>query len=168
MPTDFLSVLVEFQERNIRYVLVGGLAVLLHGIDRLTADIDLVVDLAPEQAANAVDALLGLGFKTQAPVDARQFADAAVRERWRRESGMLVLSFWDPQNRRPTVDLFADYPMDFELLFKDSLSLPLATTTVRVASLDHLIGIKRAAGRPKDLDDADRLAELRAKTALDR
>jgi len=45
----------------------------------------------------------------------------------------------------------------------DSLLLPLATTTVRVASVDHLISIKRAAGRPKDLDDADRLAELRAK-----
>ena len=27
---------------------------------------------------------------------------------------MLMLSFWDPQNRRPTVDLFAQYPMDFE------------------------------------------------------
>jgi len=142
MPTDLLSVLVEFRERNIRYVLAGGLAVLLHGIDRLTAGIDLVVDLAPE-------------------VDARQFADAAVRERWRRESGMVVLSFWDPRNRRPTVDLFANYPMEFELLFRDSLLLPLATTTVRVASLDHLISIKRAAGRPKDLDDADRLAELR-------
>jgi hypothetical protein len=167
MPTDFLSVLVEFRERNIRYVLVGGLAVLLHGIDRLTADIDLVVDLAPEQASKAVDALLELGFKTHAPVDARQFADAAVRERWRRESGMVVLSFWDPRNRRPTVDLFADYPMEFELLFSDALLLPLATTTVRVASLDHLISIKRAAGRPKDLDDADRLAELRAKIILD-
>ena len=161
MPTDFLSVLVEFRERNIRYVLVGGLAVLLHGIDRLTADIDLVVDLAPAQAVKAVDALLELGFRTHAPVDARQFADAAVRERWHRESGMLVLSFWDPQNRRPTVDLFANYPLDFELLFRDSLLLPLTATTVRVASLDHLISIKRAAGRPKDLDDADRLAELR-------
>jgi Nucleotidyl transferase AbiEii toxin, Type IV TA system len=160
MPTDFLSVLAEFQAKNVRYVLVGGLAVLLHGIDRLTADIDLVVDLAPEQASRAVEALLGLGFRASAPVDARQFADQAVRERWRKESGMLVLSFWDPENRRPTVDLFADYPMDFELLFRDSLLLPLATTAVRVASLDHLISIKRAAGRPKDLEDADRLAEL--------
>jgi hypothetical protein len=163
MPTDFLTVLSEFQERNIRYVLVGGLAVLLHGIDRLTADIDLVVDLAPEQALRAVETLLTLGFKANAPVDARQFADAAVRERWQRESGMLVLSFWDPQNRRPTVDLFADYPMDFEVLYENSLLLTLATTPVRVASVAHLIAIKQAAGRPKDLDDVSRLAELRGK-----
>ncbi len=163
MPTDFLSVLSEFQERNIRYVLVGGLAVLLHGIDRLTADIDLVVDLAPAQASKAVEALLALGFKANAPVDARQFADAAVRKRWQTESGMLVLSFWDPQNRRPTVDLFAECPMDFEELFKESLLLSLASTTVRVASLAHLIAIKRAAGRPQDLDDVNRLTDLLGK-----
>ena len=95
MPTDFLTVLAEFQERNIRYVLVGGLAVLLHGVDRLTADVDLVVDLAPEQAIKAVEALLAMGFKSSAPVDVRQFADAAVRKRWQTESGMLVLSLKD-------------------------------------------------------------------------
>lgn len=121
MPTDFLSVLHELRNKNIRYVLVGGLAVLLHGVDRLKADIALVVDLAPEQASKAIDALLGMGFKTRAPMDPRQFADAAVRERWRKESGMHVLSFWDPQNRRPTVDPFADYPMDFEVLFQNAL-----------------------------------------------
>jgi hypothetical protein len=44
-----------------------------------------------------------------------------------------------------------------------SLLLPLATTNVRVASIDHLIAIKQAAGRPKDLDDVNRLAELRRK-----
>ena len=54
MPIDFISVFQEFQRREIRHVLVGGLAVVLHGVDRLTADIDLVVDLAPEQATKAV------------------------------------------------------------------------------------------------------------------
>ena len=76
---------------------------------------------------------------------------------------MLVLSFWDPQNRRPTVDLFAEYPMDFKSLYEDSLLMPLATTNVRVASIDHLIAIKQAAARPKDLDDVNRLTELRVK-----
>ncbi len=74
---------------------------------------------------------------------------------------MIVMSFWDPQNRRPTVDLFADYPMDFELLLRDSVLMTLTSTPVRVASLEHLIAIKEAAGRPKDLDDAARLIALR-------
>jgi len=166
MPTDFLSVFAALQDAKVRYVLVGGLAVLLHGVDRLTADIDLVVDLAPAQASRAVDTLLGIGFKAGAPVDARQFADPATRTRWRDESGMLVLSFWDPENRRPTVDLFADYPMEFEALYRGSVLMPLTGTAVRVASVDHLIEIKRAAGRPKDIEDAARLADLRRKGKL--
>ncbi len=160
MPTDFLRVLRAFQDARIRYVLVGGLAVLLHGVDRLTADIDLVVDLAPEQASRAVATLLALGFRTQIPVDAREFADPAVRKRWRDESSMVVLSFWDPQNRFPTVDVFADYPMDFERMYESSVVMSLSGTEVRVASIEHLMEIKRAAGRPRDLEDAARLAEL--------
>ena len=50
-----------------------------------------------------------------------------------------------------------------ELLYEDSLLMPLATTNVRVASIDHLIAIKQAAARPKDLDDVNRLTELRVK-----
>jgi hypothetical protein len=68
--------------------------------------------------------------------------------------------FFDPQNRRPTVNLFAQYPMDFEILYRDSLLLPLSGTNVRIASVAHLITIKQAAGRPKDLEDVKRLAEL--------
>jgi len=135
--------------------------VLLHGVDRLTADMDLVVDLAPEQAAKAIEALLALGFKTHVPVDVRQFADPAMRRRWRAESSMVVLSFWDPQNRSPTVDVFTEYPMDFEKMFAASVLMPLAGTDVRVASIEHLIEVKRAAGRPKDLEDARRLTQLR-------
>src|ERR1035438_5440598 len=114
MPTDFLRVMKAFQDARVRYVLVGGLAVLLHGVDRLTADIDLV-----------------------------------------------VLSFWDPQNRCPTVDLFADYPMEFKKLYAASVLMPLSGTDVHVACIDHLIEIKRAAGRPQDLEDAARLMQLR-------
>ncbi|MDQ3031572.1 MAG: hypothetical protein M3Y87_04085 [Myxococcota bacterium] len=43
-------------EAGARYVVVGGLAVVLHGYARLTADIDLVVDLAPGEAIKAIAA----------------------------------------------------------------------------------------------------------------
>jgi hypothetical protein len=103
--------------------------------------------------------LLSLGFRTQVAVDARRFADPAICKRWRDESSM-VLSFWDPQNRFPTVDVCADYPMEIESMYKSSVMLPLSGAGVRVASLEHLIKIKGAAGRPKDLEDVARLALL--------
>jgi hypothetical protein len=50
--------------------------------------------------------------------------------------------------------------MDFEKLFSAAVLMPLSGTNVRVASIQHLIDIKRAAGRPRDLEDAARLAQV--------
>ena len=93
-------------------------------------------------------------------MDVRQFADLAMRKRLRKESSIVVLSFWDPQNRFPTVNEFAEYPMEFESMYESSMVMSLSGTDLHVASIEHLIQIKRAARRAKDLEDAGRLARL--------
>lgn len=55
MPTDIRAVFAMLEDLQLRYVLVGGLALVLHGVDRLTADIDLAVDLAPDAAGRLID-----------------------------------------------------------------------------------------------------------------
>lgn len=78
-----------FQALNkagVRYVIVGGLATVLHGYARLTADVDLVVDLAPEETSKVITTLVTMGFRPQAPVAAEDFTDGTVRERWVREN----------------------------------------------------------------------------------
>ncbi len=62
----------------VRYVVVGGLATVLHGYARLTADIDLMVDLEPEELRKSIDALAGYGMVPRLPVDPYGFADFAV------------------------------------------------------------------------------------------
>ncbi len=52
---------------GIRYVVVGGLATVLHGYARLTVDIDLMVDLAPEQAEKVISTLTTLGLCRNCP-----------------------------------------------------------------------------------------------------
>ena len=56
----FEPVLEALNARDVRYVVVGGVAVVLHGHARLTADLDLAVDLSPGQASKAIDALMDL------------------------------------------------------------------------------------------------------------
>ena len=67
---------------GVRYVVVGGLATLLHGYGRLTADVDLAVDLAPEEVSKVIRALVENGFRPQVPVSPDAFADPAVRDTW--------------------------------------------------------------------------------------
>ena len=96
-------------------------------------------------------------------VRAIEFADLAKREAWRRERGMVVFSLWDSTNTRPSVDIFAESPVEFETLMRDAVSVTLAGMIVRVASVPHLIEMKQQAGRPKDLADIELLRAPSAK-----
>ena len=73
-----------------RYVVVGGVATVLHGYARLTADIDLILDLEESAAARAMHALAGLGLRPRAPVDPADFAYSRIREGWLQDKGMQV------------------------------------------------------------------------------
>lgn len=74
---------------------------------------------------------------------------------------MRVFSLVDPENPLRAVDLFAERVLAFDELWARSEEIPLRGISVRVASIAHLIELKRLAGRPKDLEDVKRLEEIR-------
>jgi hypothetical protein len=143
-----------------RYVVVGGLAVVLHGHARLTVDVDLVVDLDEGQALRAIDALVRLGLRPRVPVNPRDFADRSVREEWIRDRGMQVFSMFDPSNPMRVVGLFVNHPVPFEELWSRSQEFELQDTIVRVASIPDLIQLKRLANRPQDHADIEQLEAI--------
>jgi hypothetical protein len=91
---------------GVRYVVVGGLAVVLHGHPRLTADVDIVLDLEPTSSKKAMEALKGLGLKSRAPVDPAAFADPRQRAAWIKDKGMEVFNLYSPDNPLLSLDLF--------------------------------------------------------------
>jgi hypothetical protein len=162
----FEPVIAALEEARVRYVVVGGFAVVLHGHARLTADLDLAVDLAAEEAARAIRTLTGMGLRPRPPVDAADFADPAARSRWRTEKNMQVLSLWDPEHPMRAVDLFVENPVEFEALWERSRVAALATTVVRFASITDLIRMKESAGRPQDVEDVAALREIRGSKGM--
>ena len=68
-------------------LIVGGLAVMAHGYQRTTVNLDLVVQLLPQNLLTALEALGLLGYQPRIPVTAEQFADPLQRDEWLREKG---------------------------------------------------------------------------------
>jgi predicted nucleotidyltransferase len=157
-------VLTALERGGVRYLVVGGVAVVLHGYLRTTVDLDLVLDLEPENAHKAVKVFRELGFEPRAPVPMEGFADAAERARWVREKNARVFSLWHPEEPGFLVDLFVEEPFDFEERYERAATVPLDEVEIRVLSLDDLIEMKRATGRAQDLRDADALQDLRKPT----
>jgi hypothetical protein len=141
----FEPIFDALNRRGVRYVIVGGVAVVLHGHARLTADLDIAVDLGPQAAREAVAALADVGLRPGLPVDANDFGDPAARERWQREKGMTLFSMWDPADPLRSVDLFVENPIDFEKLWSGAEAIDLDGTPTRIASIRDLIRLKRIA-----------------------
>jgi hypothetical protein len=160
MPTDFAALFSVLAVARIRFVVVGGLAMVLHGVDRLTADVDLVLDLSTDATLDAVRVLSEAGYRPLAPVDAQQLADPTRRAEWQSQRGMQVFSFWDSTHARPTVDIMLAPQVPFEELWAEATRFEIAGADFRVASIPHLIRLKEAAGRPQDLADIARLRTL--------
>jgi hypothetical protein len=147
------AVLSALNAARVRYLVVGGVAVVLHGHLRATADLDLIVQLSHENALDAVRALEGLGFQPIAPVPAAMFADAAARRSWIDDKGMTVFGLWSDRFPGLEVDLFASEPLDFEAAYTRALRVQLSSTFASVVCLEDLVALEKAAGRPADFTD---------------
>jgi predicted nucleotidyltransferase len=162
--SSIADVIRGLNSSGVSYVVVGGVAVVLHGRLRTTMDLDLVIALDAPNINKALEVLAGLGLKPRLPIDPAGFADEQIRRHWIQDKGMMVLSFVDPILPTAAVDIFAAYPMDYRQLLNHSIVTNLGDIPARVCSLEHLISMKRMANRPHDLADIVDLEQiLRAK-----
>lgn len=155
--STFEAVAEALNRAGVRYLVAGGLAVNAHGYVRLTQDIDLAVQLDPENILPAFAALAGLGYRPIVPVTASQFADPAQRATWARDKGMVVLNFHSEIHRTATVDIFVSLPFDFAKAYDEALRAEMAPGVVRFVSIETLIAMKQLANRPRDRDDIEHL-----------
>ena len=119
-----------------------------------------MIELIPDRALKALGALEAAGYKPTVPVKLADFADPVVREGWIRDKNMTVFQMYNDSTRM-SVDIFARYPLDFDELWNESTMINLPSATLRIASIDHLILMKRAANRPQDLQDIHQLEKIK-------
>lgn len=159
--TTLEAVVRALNEARVRFIMVGGLAVVAHGYGRLTQDVDLVLDLESDAVRRAFDALGSLGYRPRVPVNAAGLADPAQRERWIQDKGMTVLNFDSDAHRDTPIDVFVTEPFEFDEEYTSSQILEIAPgVEVHVVRLMTLLRMKDAAGRPQDVADAHELRRL--------
>lgn len=158
---SFEQIATAFESKGVRYLIAGGLAVNAHGVLRFTKDLDVVVELVPDNIAKAFAALETLGYRPSVPVTASQFSDPAQRQEWLEQKGMQVPQFWSDAHLETPIDMFVDEPFSFEEEYKRALVKPLhGTVPVRFVSLPTLVEMKQKVGRPEDLNDIEQLGKL--------
>jgi len=154
-PLRLRQLLEQLVAAEIRFVLVGGLAVNAWGYIRATRDVDIVPDSFPDNLERLDAVLTGLGGRVD--VDGRLLDSNAISPFLRTGDRTLVvtdLGRVDVLQGLPQVPSFADLDATATDVDMDGLA-------VRVCSLDHLLEMKRASERPRDRDDLEALEGAR-------
>jgi hypothetical protein len=150
----------ELDRRRVRYVVVGGVALVLHGVVRLTVDLDLMVHLERQNLTEFVNAMERLGYRPRVPVSATDFVEPENRTRWIAEKGMTVFSFFHPSEHGKVVDVFVDEPIPFRDVDAERTVREAGGVRIPLVSIRHLKQLKARAGRPQDLADIAALESL--------
>ena len=153
MPGHIELTLAALTNAGVEYLVVGGVAVVMHGHLRVTADLDLVFKLERPNLEKAFKTLDTFGFRARAPVSMFDFADPAIRESWIEEKGLTVFSLWTPNWQGFELDLFVREPFDFSAAYERAVRVNLETCVATVVSIPDLIALKQRVGRPRDLED---------------
>lgn len=155
---ELLQSLVDHQ---VQFVLVGGLAVQLHGYLRSTFDVDLVLAMDDENLSRFIDVVKQFGLIPVIPVPIDSLRDAQQIDQWHREKGMLAFALREPQVGGSVVDILVRPEVPFDKLLMDAVTGELFGRQVRIASIDSLLIMKRSANRPKDILDIAALEKIK-------
>lgn len=150
-----LKVAQCLKAENIKYAVVGGYAVALHGVTRGTVDIDLVIAFSKANLNAVQSALQSLGLVSRLPVNADSVFD--FRKEYIRDKNLVAWSFYNPAHPLECVDILITE--DLKDLEVDRLRF--AGELIPVVSKKDLIKMKRKSGRPQDLEDVKALESLK-------
>jgi hypothetical protein len=140
---DFREFIQSLNDSQVRYLVVGGYAVALHGYPRYTKDLDVWVERSPDNAARVVEALEKLGFGSLR----LQSSDFM-------EPDQIIQLGYAPVR----VDLMTTLPgVEFDRCYASRVEVEVDGVVVNFIDLDGLKKSKRASGRLQDLADLEKL-----------
>jgi len=138
------DVFASLQNHQVKYVVIGGIAAVLHGVPRATFDLDILIEATPDNTHKLLDAFLDSRLGTAALI--------TVEELLANE----ITIFQD----RVRIDVQTSTPgLNFESAWENKEIMKYQDQEFYVLSKKDLIDSKRASGREVDLEDV-RLLEL--------
>jgi hypothetical protein len=140
---------------GVRYVLVGGYAVALHGAIRGTLDIDVAIRWTKRDLVKAENALLKIGLVSRLPITALDVFE--YRDEYIQNRNLIAWNFYNPVDSSELLDIV----INFDARGKRAVYKRLPTMSVPVLNIRDLIDMKKASGRPQDIEDIKALEKLK-------
>lgn len=156
----YLDLFSALDRHKVEYVLIGGLAVAMHGVERNTMDIDVCVVISPVNLQHLIEAAKELRLSPMLPVPLETLSDIETLKQWHSTRNLQALSLRSEDMAGVTLDVLLFPPVDPAGMCQRALQLDVSGVPVKLASIDDLIALKQSVARPIDLADIEHLKRL--------
>jgi hypothetical protein len=158
----YLDLFSALDRHHVDYLLIGGLAVSLHGVERATMDVDITVALTPENLAHLIETAKELKFSPVLPVPLESLSNIELLRQWHKERNLEAFALRTPDLAGVTLAVLLFPPIEFSGMAQRAVVFSVANTAIRVVAIDDLIALKQAVGRPIDLSDIEHLQRIKS------
>ena len=142
LPRDFKEFIELLNKNNVRYIVIGGYAVVYHGYVRSTNDIDIWIDIREDNIKKLIKVLDEFGFSS-----------LNIKETDFLPNQIIQLGY--PPNRIDLITTPAG--IEFETCYESKEQVSIDDTAVNIIDLENLIKAKKASNRTRDLADIEEL-----------
>ncbi len=149
------EILCTLAQSGVEFIVGGGVACVLHGVERVTMDVDIAVKMQAVNFGKFVLAMEKLGLKPRVPVPPISLLDPETIRMMVEEKGALVFTFIDPDQPFRHLDLFIRDDLSFASLVDDVEWKELRGFRIRVIGRRRLLAIKLAIQPPRTKDLID-------------
>lgn len=134
-------------KNRIKYLVIGGIAVNLYGLMRLTRDLDLMIDLSEDNLDKFIKVIESLGYETKVP-----------QTKWGK---LTAIAFTNKADETKRVDIFLNNPIDFKRAYIKRKVFIVDGLRISCVSFDDLIKLKSKSERIRDLTDLGFLEKMK-------
>lgn len=139
------GVFASLNSHEVKYIVIGGIASILHGVPRSTLDLDVLIEATKENAQKLLDALLSANLGTAELISPEELLANDI-------TVFSDLVRVDVQTATPGIT--------FSEAWRNRVQMNFQGSNVNVLAIPDLIASKRASARPIDLEDAEQLFKL--------
>ena len=157
----YIDLLEQLYRSQVKYLIVGGLAVNLYGVPRVTQDIDIIVFITPDNVRELNRILKDLNYIPRLPVNPDDMANPGILKGWIENKNLKAFSFYHRAQNYKVVDIVLVHPLDFEASFNNKVIKKAKGIEIYLASIDDIIKMKEFSGRAQDLSDIEMLKKAK-------
>ncbi len=155
------EIIYALADLRVDFIIGGGVAAVLHGVERITLDLDIALNMEPNNVQKFLGIMSEFAMEPRAPVPAHSLMEPKKVQEMIEEKNAFVFTFIDPQIPFKHVDVFLRKELSFPALMRSSVTVESEGRRLRVVSAEKLIALKEQIDPPRPKDQLD-IAELRA------